>query len=69
MGETSTIQYDAIGRKTQTKDPHGYITTYAYDANGNLTCMVDANAQAGLQPKNRDGCTQSSQYDQLNRAT
>lgn len=70
MGETTSFQYDALGRKTQVTDPHGYVTKFtSYDANGNLLCMVDANAQAGLQSKNSDGCTESRQYDELNRVT
>lgn len=70
MGETTSVQYDALGRKTQVTDPHGYITKFtSYDANGNLLCVVDANAQAGLQSKNSDGCTESRQYDELNRVT
>lgn len=70
MGETTSFQYDALGRKTQVTDPHGYITKFtSYDANGNLLCVVDANAQAGLQSKNSDTCTESRTYDELNRVT
>jgi RHS repeat-associated protein len=70
MGETTSFQYDALGRKTQVTDPHGYVTKFtSYDANGNLLCMVDANANASLQTKNSDGCTESRQYDELNRVT
>ena len=36
---------------------------------GNLTCAIDANAQAGLQPKNSFGCTETRQYDELDRVT
>lgn len=70
MGETTSFQYDALGRRTQVTDPHGYITKFiSYDANGNLLCSVDANAQAGLQSKNSDTCTESRTYDELNRVT
>jgi RHS repeat-associated protein len=50
-----------------------YCTDKAFtrtsDQNGNLTCTVDANAQASLQPKNSLGCSESRQYDELNRLT
>ncbi|MFC5768916.1 RHS repeat-associated core domain-containing protein, partial [Thauera sinica] len=42
---------------------------FQYDAAGNLVCTTDANAQAGLQPKNSHGCTEFRQYDELNRVT
>lgn len=67
--ETTTTTYDKIGRPVSVTDPHGYVTTFTYDANNNRTCAIDANAQAGLQPKNSDGCTVSSVYDELNRPT
>lgn len=70
MGEATSFQYDSIGRKTQATDAHGYITKFTnYDANGNLLCVVDANASASLQSTNSDGCTESRQYDELNRVT
>lgn len=67
MSETTTFGYDQLGRRTTANDPHGYVTTYSYDANNHLTCVIDANAQAGLQPKNSDSCTESRQYDELGR--
>jgi YD repeat-containing protein len=63
------FEIDALGRKTAAIDPKGFRTEFSYDENGNLTCTVDANAQAGLQPKNSLGCSESRQYDELNRVT
>ena len=37
-------------------DATGYRSEFQYDANGNLTCAIDANASANLQPKNLQGC-------------
>ncbi|MBT0960257.1 RHS repeat-associated core domain-containing protein [Denitromonas iodatirespirans] len=68
-GETVRFEVDALGRKTATVDAKGHRSEYRYDENGNLTCVIDANAQAALQPKNSDGCTESRQYDELNRVT
>ncbi|MDO9234166.1 MAG: RHS repeat-associated core domain-containing protein [Methylotenera sp.] len=65
--ETVQLEIDALGRKTAAIDARGYRTEFQYDANNNLTCTIDANAQAGLQPKNALGCSQSQQYDELNR--
>ena len=68
-GETTATIYDKIGRATSVADPHGYISTLAYDANNNLTCAIDANAQAIPALRNSDGCTVFTQYDELNRPT
>ncbi|WP_228488065.1 RHS repeat domain-containing protein [Rhodocyclus gracilis] len=67
--EKVTFEIDALGRKTAAIDAKGYRSEFAYDENGNLTCSIDANAQAGLQPKNSFGCSESRQYDELNRVT
>ncbi|MDP2787524.1 MAG: DUF6531 domain-containing protein, partial [Pseudomonadota bacterium] len=67
--ETVKFEIDALGRKTAAIDPMGYRSEFTYDENGNLTCTIDANAQAGLQPKNAQGCTESRQYDELGRLT
>jgi RHS repeat-associated protein len=67
--ETTSTTYDKIGRPVSITDPHGYISTIGYDANSNATCVIDANAQASLQPKNSDNCTVSTTYDELNRPT
>jgi RHS repeat-associated protein len=48
-------------------DPHGYVSSFKFDADGNRTCAIDANASAALQPKNTDGCSVSTQFDELNR--
>ena len=47
----------------------GRLTTFTYDANGNVLSMTDANANAGAQPKISQGATLYKQYDQLNRVT
>jgi RHS repeat-associated protein len=60
---------DALGRQTALIDASGYRTEYRYDENGNLTCVIDANAQASLRPKNSLGCSEYRQYDELNRPT
>ena len=67
--ETVQFEIDALGRKTAAIDAKGYRTEFQYDENGNLTCLIDANAQVALQPKNSDGCSESRQYDELNRVT
>jgi RHS repeat-associated protein len=71
-GETVKSEYDAIGPLTKVIDPLGHETRFQYDANGNQTCIIDANALSnagdpGHQPVNTDGCTESRQYDELNR--
>ena len=67
--ETVKFETDALGRKTAAIDPLGFRSEFQYDENGNLTCSIDANAQAGLQPKNLQGCSESRTYDELNRVT
>lgn len=67
--EQVSFEIDALGRKTAAIDAKGYRSEFAYDENGNLSCAIDANAQAGLQPKNTFGCSESRQYDELNRVT
>lgn len=66
-GQTTGYEYDEVGLLRKVTEPHGYVTEYRYDPNGNQTCVIDANAAAGLQQKNADGCTESRVYDQLNR--
>jgi YD repeat-containing protein len=67
--ETVRFEIDALGRKSAAVDAKGYRSEFAYDEAGNLTCSIDANARAGLQDKNTLGCSESRQYDQLNRVT
>ena len=67
--ETVRFEIDALGRKSAAIDARGYRSEYQYDEAGNLTCTIDANAQAGLQPKNTYGCSESRQYDELGRVT
>ncbi len=66
-GNAMQFAYDAMGRKTKDTTPLGYETQYQYDANGNLTHMTDANAAAGLQPKNSYNATVYNEYDAFNR--
>ena len=66
-GKTTRTNYDALGRITQVTTPLGYLTQFGVDANNNVTSIIDANAQAGLQPKNSNGHTVTRQYDELNR--
>jgi RHS repeat-associated protein len=71
-GETVKSEYDEIGRLIKVINPLGHETRFQYDANGNLTCLIDANALSntgdpGHQPLNADGCSESRQYDELNR--
>ncbi len=47
----------------------GYETRTQYDANGNASHVTDANAVAGLQPKNNQAASVYRQYDELNRLT
>jgi RHS repeat-associated protein len=67
LGETTRFEYDMAGRRTRVTDPRGYVTVNSYDENGNVVCAIDANAAAGLQPRNSDGCSTSTRYDELNR--
>ena len=72
MRDIVTRTFDAVERvKTETAaiDPMGFRSEFSYDENGNLTCRIDANAQAGLQPKNAQGCSESRSYDELGRVT
>ncbi len=68
-GKAIQFEYDALGRKTKDISPMGFETQYEYDANGNLTKVVDANAVAGLQPKNSYNATMYNEYDEFNRIT
>ena len=67
LGKQVTTAYDALGRPIKITDALGHFTTLTYDQNSNLTCLTDANANAGLQPKNTFGCTLYKQYDEMNR--
>jgi len=52
-GNTTTLTYDPVfSRVTSITDPLGNVTSFAYDAHGNLTAATDAN-----------GNTTSYQYD------
>lgn len=45
-GQTTSYQYDLLGRLTQETDPLGKVTTYAYDVVGSLITKTDANNAA-----------------------
>ena len=47
-----TTTYDSLGRPLTITDALNHQTSFAYDANGNQTCLTDANANGGLQLKN-----------------
>ena len=66
-GKTTRSTYDALGRLSIVTTPLGFITQFGVDANNNVTSIIDANAQAGLQSKNTSGNTVTRQYDELNR--
>lgn len=55
---TTSFQYDAFGRVSQTTFPSNLIETYVYDANNNLTSKSDRKNQ-----------TVRYVYDALNRLT
>ncbi|MCS6846957.1 MAG: RHS repeat-associated core domain-containing protein [Anaerolineae bacterium] len=58
LGHVTTINYDALGRKTGMSDPNMGSWSYAYDANGNLISQTDAR-----------GINLTFTYDALNRLT
>ena len=58
LGNTNTMVYDTLSRKTSMHDPNMGDWTYEYDLNGNLTKQTDAKGQVI-----------AFQYDQLNRRT
>ncbi len=45
-GNTTTITYDKLGRKTAMDDPDMGVWNYAYDLNGNLASQTDAKGQS-----------------------
>ena len=57
-GNTTTIHYDMLGRKTSMNDPDMGFWEYGYDANGNLITQIDEKLQ-----------TLNFKYDALNRLT
>jgi RHS repeat-associated protein len=56
LASTSSTGYDGLGRVMWKKDANNKITTYSYDANGNVTSVTDPN-----------NLTTQTQYDPLNR--
>jgi RHS repeat-associated protein len=67
LGKAVKTDYDALGRPVAITDAMTYQTQFTYDPNGNLTNMIDANALAGLKPKNSYGATVYKEYDELNQ--
>jgi RHS repeat-associated protein len=67
MGQKASFEFNALGQRTAVVDARGFRSEFTYDANGNLDCTLDANAQAGLQSRNQDGCTEKRIYDALDR--
>ena len=55
-GNTTTYEYNPMGKLIRVTDALGNTTTYTYDAVGNLTSLTDAN-----------GNTTTYEYDSLNR--
>jgi RHS repeat-associated protein len=55
-GNTTTVSYDTLGRKSSINDPDMGFWEYTYDANGNLVTQTDAKLQ-----------TITYSYDGLNR--
>ncbi len=68
-GQTVQSTYDEAGQlTTQTAAKGtGYVTEYRYDAAGNRTHVIDANAKAGLAATNSYGATTYTKFDELNR--
>ena len=56
LATSSSTVYDGLGRVLQTIDAANKVTSYSYDANGNVTTVVDPN-----------NFTTTTQYDALNR--
>lgn len=44
----STLEYDALGRKTASVDSYGKRIQYGYDANGNVTSVTDQRGYTGF---------------------
>lgn len=66
LGMVVKTEYDALGR-LKISDTRGHLVQFDYDANGNITRMIDANATAGSQPRNSYNATLYKEYDELNR--
>jgi len=67
-GKSTYFEYDVLGRLTKQTSPEGRETHFtAYDANGNLLKVTDANAIAGTKPLNSEGATTFKEYDEMNR--
>lgn len=72
-GQTTTFQYDLLGRLTSETDPLGKVTTFTYDSVGNLQSRTDANGSViayGYDAMKRltgksypDGSSESFSYD------
>jgi RHS repeat-associated protein len=56
LATTTTAAFDGLNRAIWRKDANGKMTSYTYDANGNVTAVTDPN-----------NLTTKTAYDQLNR--
>ncbi|HET9847054.1 MAG TPA: hypothetical protein VFR68_00670, partial [Candidatus Dormibacteraeota bacterium] len=66
---TTTFDYDMAGRKVDIMDPDIGVSTYGYDADGNLTKSVDARGTAGTVYAGYDGIDRVSWRNTTNSPT
>jgi RHS repeat-associated protein len=75
----TTIEYNALGRKTSVTDPLEHTLKYTYDANGNLETLIDANGRTTTYTYNAadertkaeapNGDTTETAYDSMGQVT
>jgi RHS repeat-associated protein len=66
---TTTVQFDAAGRRTATTDPDLGTQTYTYDQDGNLVQSVDARGAAGTTFLGYDGLDRPLWHNTTNSPT